>query len=224
MDSKNNSLYDYCIERRNTKLLEQWDADKNSPLTPHDVARSSHRKVWWVCEKGHEWQATIASRVSKGRNCPVCAGKIVIPGENDLASAFPNIAAQWHPTNNGTLTPDRITPQSNKVVWWICELGHEYRAAIQHRTNRIDGCPYCSGSRVLSGFNDLVTKEPIVAAQWHPELNGNLTPEMVTTGSNKKVWWQCPDGHVWKARIDSRATGKKHGCPVCAGNVKKKRY
>jgi hypothetical protein len=58
-----------------------------------------------------------------------------------------------------------------------------------------------------------------VAEQWHTELNGGLTPEMVIPGSKKKVWWVCPSGHVWKAAIYSRATGRKTGCPVCAGKI-----
>ena len=84
------------------------------------------------------------------------------------------------------------------------------------------GCPYCAGKKVLPGFNDLATKEPKIAEQWHPELNGDLTPEMVSVGSSKRVWWQCSYGHVWKAYIFSRATGSKVGCPVCARKTKKK--
>jgi len=58
--------------------------------------------------------------------------------------------------------------------------------------------------------------------QWHTTLNGNLTPQMVMPGSHRRVWWQCPEGHVWKAVIYSRATAQRRGCPVCAGNVKRK--
>ena len=55
------------------------------------------------------------------------------------------------------------------------------------------------------------------------EQYGALTPEMVTVGSHRKVWWQCPEGHVWKAVIYSRARGQRCGCPVCAGRVKARR-
>ena len=58
--------------------------------------------------------------------------------------------------------------------------------------------------------------------QWMPVLYGMLTPRMVTTGSRKKVWWECPLGHVWKAAIYSRTGAKKCGCPVCAGKTGKK--
>ena len=201
------------------ELAGQWHPSKNDKLTPSNVVTNTTRKVWWRCEKGHEWQASIASRAN-GTGCPVCAGKVVIPGENDLATFFPELAEQWHQTKNKTMTPENVSPYSNQKVWWICPLGHEYEAKVASRAYRGTGCPYCSGNKVLPGFNDLATREPGVAAQWHPTLNGGLTPQMVTTCSHKKVWWECPDGHVWKAVIHSRAGPQKCGCPVCAGRVK----
>lgn len=86
------------------------------------------------------------------------------------------------------------------------------------------GCPYCAGRKALRGFNDLATVDPKTAAQWHPTLNGSLTPEMVTAGSRKKVWWQCSEGYVWKAAVYSRTGSRKSGCPVCAGRAKQNRY
>lgn len=208
------------------ELVLEWHPTKNSPLTPGDVVAGTARKVWWRCAKGHEWQAAISSRV-QGVGCPVCAGKIIIPGENDLVSQFPAVAEQWDEEKNGPLRPQNVSPYSNRKVWWRCELGHTYRAMIASRTMNSTGCPYCSGKKVLPGFNDLATIEPKLAAQWHPTLNGALGPEMVTYGSSQKVWWQCPDGHVWKAVVYSRAGPQKCGCPVCAGRVKadrQKRY
>ena len=70
---------------------------------------------------------------------------------------------------------------------------------------------------VQKGFNDLAAKAPEVAAQWHPTLNGNLTPEMVTPGSHRRVWWQCPLGHTWKAFVYSRTGAQRCGCAGTAG-------
>ena len=207
----------------NPELAKQWHPEKNHALTPRDVTAGTHRKVWWKCEKGHEWQATVLSRARNGTGCPVCTGKIVIPGENDLEHLFPEIAAQWRPGFNGTLTPRTVSPYSNRKAWWVCDNGHPYQAVIASRTVYGSGCPYCAGRRVLAGFNDLGTVEPEIAAQWHPTLNSNLTPEMVTAGSRKKVWWICGEGHVWKAAIYSRTGKQKCGCPVCAGKVRQSR-
>ena len=156
-------------------------------------------------------------------DCPVCAGKSIVPGENDLQTLFPEIAAQWYAEKNGMLTPEQVSPYSNRKVWWRCDLGHPYQAMIGARTMHGSGCPYCANRKVLPGFNDLATVEPKIAAQWHPTLNGALTPEMVTAGSHRKVWWQCPNGHIWKAVIYSRAGPQKCGCPICAGRVKQSR-
>ena len=76
---------------------------------------------------------------------------------------------------------------------------------------------------VLAGFNDLATTQPKIAEQWYQPLNGTLTPDMVTCGSSKKVWWQCSEGHIWNAVISSGTGTRKHGCPVCAGTVSRKR-
>ena len=206
------------------EIANQWHPVKNGPLRPEEVMPKSNHKAWWACEKGHEWQAPVYSRTAHGRGCPYCSGLKVLIGFNDLTTVSPKIAAQWHRELNGDLTPEQVAYSSNKKAWWICEKGHEWSARIVSRTGLSTGCPYCTGRKVLVGFNDLATVEPKIAAQWHRELNGDLTPEQVTTGCTKKVWWVCSEGHVWKAVINSRAGNRKRGCPVCAGNVRKDRY
>ena len=201
------------------ELAAQWHPERNLPLTPERIAPGSHKRVWWVCGKGHVWQAAAAARAN-GERCPVCAGKVVIPGENDLAALYPEIAAQWDGEKNGRLTAKEVSPYSNRKAWWRCREGHSWQAAIAARTKRKTGCPYCTGRKVLAGYNDLATAEPFVAMQWHPTLNAPLTPEQVTAGSRRQVWWQCSLGHVWKARVHSRTGKQRSGCPVCAGRAK----
>lgn len=132
---------------------------------------------------------------------------------------YPKIAEEWNTQRNGNLMPNMVTAYSNKKVWWRCKAGHEWQAVIAARTTQNSACPYCAGKRVLSGFNDLATVYPNIAAQWDGELNGNLTPNMVLPGSHKRVWWKCGDGHVWKAAVFSRTGKAKCGCPVCAGRT-----
>lgn len=202
------------------RLAKDWDPESNGELSPNDVIAGSDRRVWWRCGNGHEWRATISSRALGGCDCPYCLGTRAITGENDFATQYPAIAAEWDGERNGELTPDRLAPQSNRKAWWVCPLGHSYSATVSSRVNRGSGCPYCAGRRVLPGFNDLATKEPKLSEQWYQPLNGSLTPEMVTCGSSKKVFWRCPDGHVWPAVISSRTGKQKCGCPVCAGRTK----
>lgn len=200
-------------------ISEQWHPVKNGDLTPQMVFAGSRRKVWWRCGSGHEWQASILSRTA-GSGCPVCSNKKIVSGVNDLASAYPELGKQWLSEKNNPLQADEVSVYSNRRVWWQCELGHQWQAVIARRTGYGNGCPYCTGKKVLTGFNDLATRLPEIAKEWHPTLNGELTPGQVTNGSRKRVWWQCADGHIWKAMVYSRTGTRKTGCPVCAGKVK----
>ena len=133
---------------------------------------------------------------------------------NSLLIVRPDIAFEWHPTKNHDLQPSHVTPHSNKVVWWKCANGHEWESSVNNRTNR-NGCPFCSNKKVLSGYNDLQTKFPEVAAEWHPTKNEGKLPSEVLPFSNKKAWWLCCNGHEWSATINSRSSG--NGCPYCVG-------
>ena len=75
-------------------VAREWHPTKNAALTPENVGAYTHRKAWWLCDVcGHEWSAEIKSRTS-GCGCPVCAGRMVLRGVNDLASRFPEVAAE----------------------------------------------------------------------------------------------------------------------------------
>ena len=206
------------------EVAKSWHPTRNGDLTPEQVTAGTPKRVWWQCKNGHEWEARVADRV-RGRRCPVCSGKKVVAGINDLATTHPELAEEWHPGKNEAATPKTVNAGSNKKAWWRCKLGHEWEAYIYSRVEG-RGCPYCAGKRVLKGFNDLQTVVPEVAMEWHPALNGDLTPDQVTAGSCKSAWWECAYGHVWKTRISFRAGPKQTGCPVCAGKVKqaKQRY
>lgn len=204
------------------ELAAQWHPTLNEDLTPQQISAGSKKAVWWQCDKGHAWQARLSSRV-EGNGCPYCANRAVLPGFNDLSSQEPEVTAQWHPTLNDPLSPEQVSRYSNQRVWWQCDKGHAWQAPVFSRTAEQKGCPYCTGKKILAGWNDLQTREPEVAAQWHPTLNGELTPQQVSAGSKKRVWWQCANGHVWQAFIYSRTGNQRCGCPVCAGTVRKPR-
>lgn len=208
------SLKEFCEETDRNDLLEQWDTQRNLPLTPDLVTYGSKKKVWWRCKQGHTWQASVCTRTGNGRNCPVCVGKIPVAGENDLQSQYPDLARQWHPTRN-EITPQQVLPGSHKAVWWLCEQGHSWKALVKSRVAG-SGCPVCTNRIVIPKENDLATEFPEIAAQWHPTKNVNCTPYNVSFGSRRKVWWICEKGHSWQAAIYARVLNGS-GCPVCSG-------
>ena len=197
----------------NPQIAGEWNYEKNGRINPKSFFASSNKKVWWKCNLGHEWQATINHRNS-GTSCPYCSGKKVLRGYNDLLTTNPILAVEWNYEKNHSLRPENFTANSNKKVWWKCSKGHEWEADIAHR-NSGRGCPYCAGRKILKGNNDLTTINPDLAAEWNYQKNGILMPENFTANSGKKVWWKCHKGHEWQATIDSRNKGT--GCPFCSG-------
>ena len=238
-------------------LAKQWHPTKNVNLRPTEVAVNSMKKVWWLFSydvpmsysvkhlRGKhydfEWNTTVANR-SKGNGCPFFNGHAVWSGFNDLQTVNPELAKQWHPTKNGNLKPTEVTANSNKKVWWLLpyddpktgkHFDFEWSSTISGR-NIESGCPFLYGKAVLKEFNDLQTVNPELAAQWHPTKNGNLRPEDMSFGSNKKVWWLFPYDvpmnysvkHLrgkhydfeWQATIVER-NNRKRGCPYLSGNA-----
>lgn len=121
-------------------MLNEWDYEANE-LPPSEYTNGSNVSVNWICSKcGYHFRAKIGNRTLLERGCPCCANKVVVPGINDLATTHPALAAEWHPTKNGELTPEKVTHGSGKKVWWLCPEGHEYQATILHRSGGT-GCP-----------------------------------------------------------------------------------
>ena len=338
-------------------LVKEWNFEKNKEISPYNITYGSDRKVWWKCEKGHEWKATIASRAA-GNKCPKCAYEtqsslpektfyyylskcfddietnvhlkelkkreldIYIPSlklaieydgaswhkdasrdsvkdelclengitlirireegcaiynskvhiintdyhnsnvnylvqplfdlfklinnifnldlnpdvdlqrdsmeimeilvsynkEKSFASVYPEYVKYWNYEKNKGVIPDMVSYSTNKKVWWKCSKGHEFMmtpsAFTRKRATDTECCPYCSNKRIIVGENDLVTTQPDIVKEWNYEKNGDLKPQQVSQGSNKKVWWKCSKGHEWQSVISSRVF-RHAGCPIC---------
>ena len=123
-------------------IAAEWNFSLNNGLSPDSVTKGSSKKVWWTCENGHTYEATIANRVH-GRGCPICAGKKIIPGINDLATLDLKLESEWNYSKNQGINPHTISPNSHKKAWWICPQGHEWEAEIKSRHHG-SGCPYCA--------------------------------------------------------------------------------
>jgi len=220
------------LASQNPTLASEWNYEKNKGLkdgrgndisTPEKIVVNSDKTVWWKCSVcNNEWQANVYAR-NNGNGCPYCIGSIAISGKNDLLTTNPQLAKEWDYEKNKGLknglgmdisTPDKVKELSSQKVWWLCEKGHSWQASIRDRAK--GNCPYCSGNRVLEGFNDLATVNPELAKEWDYTKNKKLLPTMVTFCSGAKVWWRCKYNHSWQSTVANRSYG--NGCPVCSHN------
>ena len=132
---------------------------------------------------------------------------------------------EWDNERN-KCTPHDISYASSKNFWWICKLGHSWQARIGNRTLLKRGCPYCSGSKTLPGFNDfktwcIINKRQDLIQEWNNEKN-EISIDNISPKNSRKVWWKCNLGHEWDATIGSRTNPlRPGGCPYCSKPPKK---
>lgn len=170
---------------------------------PSTVTQGSHFMGDWRCDLGHTWKAQVKSVVD-GQGCAVCAGQQVQEGVNDLKTLFPELAKEL-------VDPDDylVTANSHRALKWRCSLGHEWEERVHKRTRRGDGCPYCSGHRLLTGFNDVASRRPEIV----DEADG-WDPTQVYYRSDVQLKWRCQEGHRWKTSAEARAY-LNSDCPTC---------
>lgn len=175
---------------------------------PGQTPMSSKASLSWRCvtDHRHSWQTSLKNRLA-GHGCPVCAGRKVVPGINDLATTHPHLV-------DGILEgdPSEVSFGSNKTFRWRCkkDARHEWNATVAS-VARGSGCPVCRGLKCIAGVNDLATTHPALAE----EADG-WDPTTLTAGSARRLSWSCQRCQsAWIASVNSRSQGSR--CPVCAG-------
>lgn len=180
--------------------------------TADNVVAGSEFTMTFTCALGHDYETTPANR-TRGSQCLVCTHQVVHPS-TCLATVAPAVAAMWHDTMNGDLTPWDVFPGSMAKAWWKCPNGCDYDGAIAKRVEGV-GCRYCS-NRAVSKKNCMRVTRPDLTAEFHPWKNNERTPDNLVAGTSHKLWWLCvPHGHDWEASGDNRVR-QGTGCPYCS--------
>ena len=95
---------------------------------PTTFSYGSNKLVKWKCERDHVFVCSPHKRSSQKVGCPLCNGRKVVVGINDLKTRNPEIAVEadgWNPSVYGY--------SSKEMMSWKCKLGHSYFATISHR-------------------------------------------------------------------------------------------
>lgn len=130
---------------------------------------------------------------------------------------------KWIEINNKPfkLIDNIYSGNKEKKMLWKCNKCNSEWDMVWNNIITGSECPFCLGYRV-NETNCLANKRPDISKEWHPILNGNLTPHNFTLYSETKVWWKCSKcGHEWSASIANR-TNSNSGCPRCASSLGEK--
>ena len=225
------SNIDNLLKNKYPDLLAEWDYARNEHdgIDVNTVTCGSNIKVWWYCRtcNGH-YKMKINSKTS-GQGCPYCTGRKVLKGFNDLQSCYPELVESswdWVENDKIGLKPDEITSHAEIESSWYCHVCKGSYKMMVYNKVRGQSCPYCTGKRVLAGFNDLASKyQELIDSEWdwiENDKNG-LKPDEITPHSKIKANWHCNTcSGRYKSKISDKVNGT--GCPYCIGRKVLKGY
>jgi hypothetical protein len=223
------------IEGKCPEIAKQWHPIKNEDILPSQVSVSSGRDIWWLCEKTcsngciHEYKQRPADKIGQNHGCPYCVKQKICIHES-LGYMFPDISKEWHPTKNGEINPEAVSPGSKTKYWWKC-LGckngciHEWEAAVGNRIGNKSGCPYCiSFTEKVCRCDSLAELFPSLLSEWDPK--NDIDPYTIPPKSAKTAKWICKNtcssgcicNHSYEAVIHQRTNGTIDNivqCPKC---------
>lgn len=140
------TLYDYCIAERKLWILEQFDSEKNYPLTPFEVTKSSDKKVWFTHACGHSCLQRVADKTGKDSyKCPACLNRSDVG--KSLLSEYPDYAQMFISSKNG-ISPDKVSFQNGKSYFWKCpRCSNEFKGKVSDVVNGNRVCGECSNKK-----------------------------------------------------------------------------
>ena len=266
----------------NTKfpdVAKQWNYEKNGDLKPTQVTYGSGKKVWWKCDKGHEWITSINNR-TMGKNCPNCA--------KDTQTSFPeqsiyyyckkvfkdvfnrykdkyeidifikdiNVGIEYdgrffHSNSKSEKTEKKKEEYFKNKGITIYRVKENNKQCIKEKNDFYLYYDYDNGKNLTDVLkklfdilsiknvdiditrdymeiqeqyissikeNSIFVIKPTLCEEWNYIKNKNITPDMISYSSAKKVWWTCPIcKNDYTASVYSRYNGT--ACPYCTNRI-----
>ena len=130
----------YEVRRKSDFQFRQEVAALGTGITPMEEYKGSHKRMSFMCKKGHIWSST-PHEILAGYGCPFCAGNAVLKGYNDLWTTNPEIAQMLKNPSIGY----EISRGSNREVDWLCPNCNTVKTSSPHQVFEHGiACPRCS--------------------------------------------------------------------------------
>lgn len=200
------------LQALNPELASEFSVNNKS--TASQIAFDTSKKVLWTCPTcGEDYLYPVNERKIGDNSCPYCNHTKLKSGVNDLTITNPQLASEFSPRNDKKA--NEVGEWQKYEVFWICPTcGREYTRCIRDKTPDDSDCPYCHGTKVLTGYNDLATTDPDLAVLYSSKNDRPVS--MVRKDSNSYVYWECPECHyVYAKRLNDKAPDNSD-CPICS--------
>ena len=227
------SFYDWCIENNRQDVLDRWDYELNG-CSSKDISYSTTKKMWFKCNRhsGHKSELKNIHSFINGQegsmSCKQCNSVAQYILDN-----FPNrkLEEVWDCEKNGDLDPWGISKGSEKIKIWIKCQEKDYHRSYEmtpDEFNKGGRCPFCSSNKIhpKDSLGQYIIDNYGEEFLWRVWSNKNtISPFEISLGSNKKVWWNCPeDKHEYFERSCRASVKYEFRCPKCSEEREESMY
>lgn len=198
-----------------------WDYDRN-PFFPSEISHLSKVSVWIRCYEGHIFKVKVCDLAYKDILCPYCNNEEV--AREKYGRFYKPLKFLWDSKKNGIELEEFEGVQDEDKCWFKCEKGHSFYRTISVVKERLSQgrhyCQYCSGTKLMSGVNDIETVYPEVAKLFDNDKNNVKACDISFKESSLDLWFRCKEGHSFRKNLKVVKDGVLNGsevCPYCNG-------
>jgi very-short-patch-repair endonuclease len=195
-------------------------SERNEKI-PTEVALNSHKKFWFDCECGHQFDIQL-NNVNIGRWCPYCSNKKLCELNRNCKKCFDKCFASVERTKNWSdknfEEPFEVLKNSHKKYWFDCECEHEFKASLSDITSKNSWCPYCANRLLCNKESNC--KSCYNKSFASIERSKNLStkniknPIEVFKSTAEKFWFDCDKcGNIFESKLCHITDGS--WCPKC---------
>lgn len=161
-----------CFEKSFASHEKAKFWSQKNELKPLQIFLNSHKKYWFNCLCGHEFESVIYN-ISKGGWCPYCPNSLQkLCDKDDCNSCFKKSFAShekskfWSIKNK--LKPREVFKSSGKKYFFICKNNHTFECGLNSISQNI-WCPLCKNKTEEKLFKILKVDYPDVKHQFRTD-------------------------------------------------------
>ena len=168
-------------------------------VKPNEVALNSHKKFWFDCECGHDFESSLLN-INKGNNwCPYCS----IPSQKlcnqeclycyNKSFASHEKSKYWSKENE--LHPRQVFKGADRKTFkFNCDkCPHSFEMKLKDITIKGHWCSYCSHQKLCENIEcKMCFSNSFASIERNKYLNDkNINPRMIFKSTNKKFGFDC---------------------------------
>ena len=202
-----------------------------NPIKPCDAALNSHKKFWFDCECGHDFESKLLN-INKGNNwCPYCSKppkKLCNNKEcsNCFEKSFASHEKSKYWSNKNELTPRQVFKGTDRKLFvFDCECGHTINMNLKQISNQNHWCSYCSHQKLCNENTcKLCYNISFASVEKCKYLHDKtINPRTLFKSTNKKFKFDCD---LCNKVFETQLSGVTKGvwCSFCVNKTEKILY